>query len=201
LPEIKPWPIDQGRILKVPAGVTHAVLDTQGGLYGFELAKVVMGCDVVLMPVCNSIFDRESALVCYQELMTLPRVATGKCRIGVFGMRIDARTKGGDILREWATAAGIPFVGVLRESQLYVRSLELGMTLFDLPGLITKADRQQWEPILNWLQPLLLAATEAVKPEVNPERARPSVPASMLSRFLQEQRAARNATLEPQYLA
>ena len=201
LPVIKPWAVDQNRVLKAPGGVTHVVLDTQGGLHGFELAKLVMNCDAILMPVCNSIFDRDSALACYEELQTLPRVASGRCRIGAFGMRVDARTKGAESLREWAAAAGIPFLGVLRETQLYVRSLEAGMTIFDLPGALTKADRQQWEPILQWLNPLLLTAVpQAHELESAPEAARPSIPASMLSRFLQEQRAARSAAREPHYL-
>ena len=31
LPSIVPWTIDQKNVLKVPAGVTHVVLDTPGG--------------------------------------------------------------------------------------------------------------------------------------------------------------------------
>ena len=61
LPAIAAWAIDQRNILKVPAGVTHVVLDTPGGMQGFELAKVVMSTDAIIMPVCSSLFDRESA--------------------------------------------------------------------------------------------------------------------------------------------
>ncbi len=68
LPAIMPWAIDQKNVLKPPAGITHVVLDTPGGLHGFELAKVVMSADVVIMPVCHSMFDRESAASCHAEL-------------------------------------------------------------------------------------------------------------------------------------
>ena len=36
-------------------------LDTPGGLRGFDLARVVAFADVILMPVCNSAFDRAAA--------------------------------------------------------------------------------------------------------------------------------------------
>ncbi len=36
LPAIAPWTVDQN-ILRVPAGITHVILDTPGGLHGFEL--------------------------------------------------------------------------------------------------------------------------------------------------------------------
>ena len=152
LPAIVPWAMDEKNILKAPPGVTHVVLDSPGGMRGFELAKVVMSADAIIIPVCNSMFDRESASACVAELMALPRVASGRCRIGLVGMRIDARTRAAEVLREWAKALHVPFLGVPRENQLYVRSLENGQTVFDLPVSVNGADLQQWAPILEWLQ-------------------------------------------------
>ena len=154
LPAIAPWAIDQRHVLKVPVGVTHVVLDTPGGLHGFELAKVVMSAHAILIPVCNSIFDRESAAACIAELMALPRLASGRCKLGVVGMRIDARTHAALTLRTWADAMQVPFLGVLRETQSYVRSLDSGQTIFDIRGAASKADIEQWEPILQWLHPV-----------------------------------------------
>jgi len=46
------------------------------------------------------------------------------------------------------------FLGVLRETQMYVRGLETGLTLFDLPDGSQDADLAQWQPVLNWLRPI-----------------------------------------------
>lgn len=164
LPAIAPWTLDQKNVLKVPPGVTHVVLDTPGGLHGFELARIVMSADAIVMPVCNSMFDRESAAACLAELATLPRVASGRCALGVVGMRLDARTKGAETLRAWAEAQSAPFLGVLRETQGYVRSLENGQTLFDLPASSQAADLAQWAPILEWLQPVIRLQPAAPAP-------------------------------------
>lgn len=155
LPAIAPWTLDQGNVLRVPTGITHAVLDTPGGLHGFELARLVMIADAIVMPVCPSLFDRESAAHCHAELMTLPRVAQGRCRIAAVGMRVDGRTNAAEVLRNWSQGLGLPFLGVLRETQLYVRSLERGLTVFDLPAQQAAADLAQWQPILQWLEPVL----------------------------------------------
>jgi len=154
LPAIAPWTVDQN-VLRVPTGITHVVLDTPGGLHGFDLARMVMFADVILMPVCGSAFDRESAADCHAELMALPRVANGKCKVACIGMRLDTRTRAPQVLQEWAAGLGLPFLGVLRESQTYVQCLERGMTLFDLPAERVPTDLRQWKPILDWLQPLL----------------------------------------------
>lgn len=157
LPAIAPWTVDQN-ILRVPTGITHVVLDTPGGLHGFDLARMVMFADIILMPVCGSAFDRESAADCHAELMALPRVATGRCKVACIGMRIDTRTRTPQVLKDWAIGLGMPFLGVLRESQAYVQCLERGMTLFDLPPDRVTTDLRQWEPILGWLEPQLAIA-------------------------------------------
>ncbi|HKW83582.1 MAG TPA: ParA family protein [Burkholderiaceae bacterium] len=145
------WGVDTRSVLRPPAGITHVVLDTPGGLRGLDLARVVMNADAILMPVCSSAFDRESALECYAELKALPRVASGRCKVAVVGMRLDARTSAGALLEAWAASHRIPYVGALRETQAYVRSVEQGLTLFDLPAAKVQADLAQWRPILDWL--------------------------------------------------
>ena len=183
LPAIAPWAVDQKNMLRVPTGITHVVLDTPGGMHGFELARVVMFADAIIMPVCNSMFDRESAAACHAELMSLPRVASGRCKLVIIGMRLDARTNAAQTLRTWSEGMGVRYLGALRETQLYVRSLERGMTIFDLPAQTATTDLQQWEPILDWLKPLLypLQAANDASPSQPMAAIRPSPAKSALA--------------------
>lgn len=146
------WAADTRSVLRPPPSITHVVLDTPGGLRGLDLARVVMNADVILMPVCSSAFDRESALECHAELMTLPKVASGRCKVAMVGMRLDARTNAGALLAAWAAEHQFPYIGALRESQVYVRSVEQGLTLFDLPAAKVQTDLAQWQPITDWVQ-------------------------------------------------
>jgi chromosome partitioning protein len=88
--------------------------------------------------------------------MTLPRVASGRCQVAAIGMRLDARTKSDEVLKAWADQHKLPFIGVLRETQGYVRCIERGLTLFDMPADKIQADLAQWQPILDWLAPSFL---------------------------------------------
>ena len=151
---ITSWVVDPNRVLRPPPGVTHVVLDTPGGLHGHELARTIMCADAIVMPVCDSAFDRDAAAQCWAELQTHPRVASGRCRVAAVGMRIDARTKAHETLLTWAQGIGLPYLGVLRDTQLYVRCIERGLTIFDLPADRTRADRDQWAVILDWLDAL-----------------------------------------------
>lgn len=160
------WIADPQKLLRPPAGVTHVVLDTPGGLRGFDLARVVMSADAVLMPVCDSAFDRDAAAQAWNEISALPRVASGRCRVAVVGMRIDARTHAEATLRAWSEVIGAPFLGVLRDTQAYVRCIERGLTVFDLPPGRAQADRDQWAPILDWLDPVWLSQELATPSQV-----------------------------------
>jgi hypothetical protein len=79
-------------------------------------------------------------------------------------MRLDARTRAAEVLRAWADALKLPFVGVLRDTQAYVRCIETGMTLFDLPAPQVQADLLQWASILRWLHPVLHPAAKVAEP-------------------------------------
>lgn len=164
------WTVDPKNVLRAPAGITHVVLDTPGGLRGFDLARVVMFADAILMPICNSAFDRESTADCYAELLTLPRIAGGRCKVAAVGMRLDARTSANEVLQQWAERLQLPYVGVLRETQAYVRCIERGLTLFDLPASKVQADLDQWKPILQWLAPVLHGAQQPAETEKRPTR-------------------------------
>jgi len=39
----------------------------------------------------------------------------------------------------------------LRNSQLYVQTAAHGMSIFDLSRSRAQTDREQWQPILDWL--------------------------------------------------
>jgi chromosome partitioning protein len=142
-----------------------------------------MFADAIVMPVCPSVFDRESAAACHSELMTLPRVAGGRCRLATVGMRVDGRTNAAEVLRLWSEGLGLPMLGVLRETQAYVRALERGLTMFDLPPSKTAADLAQWEPILDWLRPLLepaQAANDGAVPAASDARVSSPRPQSLM---------------------
>ena len=172
-PQAKPilgWAVTQSSALRAPTGVSHVVLDTPGGLYGLDLARVVMFADAIIMPICNSVFDRDSAAQCWEELKILPRIATGRCKIVVVGMRVDRSTLDSAALKQWANERGIPYLGALRDAATYVQCTEQGITLFDLPKDTVNQDLAEWQPIVDWLGPVLFPAPPTVSYVVLPTR-------------------------------
>jgi len=154
--------VESRGFVRPPAGTDLVVVDTPGGLTGLDLARVVMYADAILMPVCNSLFDRESAADCAAELRRLPRVASGRCRLAAIGMRVEAGSEAVAALQSWAAGLQLPFIGALCESPTYVRCAEQGLTLFDLPAAVLRPYSADWQPILDWLHASLRPEKEGV---------------------------------------
>ena len=58
-------------------------------------------------------------------------------------------------------------VGYLRDTQNYIRAGNAGLSIFDLPPSSTRQDRQQWEPILEWLDCARATTSNAMQEQIN----------------------------------
>jgi chromosome partitioning protein len=110
--------------------------------------------------------------------MTLPRVASGRCKVAVVGMRLDARAKGAARLEAWAVEHGLTYLGAIRESQAYPRAADQGLTLFDLPPAKVQADLAQWRPVVDWVDEAWQSAERA---EAAAKASVPAVKAASIS--------------------
>ncbi len=66
-------------------------------------------------------------------------------------MRLDRRTQAEEVAQDWAASINLPWLCSLRGSQIYVRAVDNGLSIFDMPASVTAIDREQWEPLLRWL--------------------------------------------------
>lgn len=145
------WTLDERNFARPPSGTQHVVLDTPASFQGVGLMKVALFADAILIPSTHTVFDRAAVSDCLAELRTLPRVASGKCRIACVGMRIDTRTRNAQALEAWAATQALDFRGTLRSTQTYCRLLEQGLTLFDFPPERVAHYTADWQRLIAWL--------------------------------------------------
>jgi chromosome partitioning protein len=146
---IRTWTFHEGQPAKPPKGTTHVVLDTPAGLHGKRLKEFVKLADKVLVPLQPSVFDIFATRAFLDDLAELHQ--SDKARIGIVGMRVDARTIAADKLNEFVASAGLPMLGYLRDTQNYVHLAAQGLTVFDVPPHKVERDLALWKPICDWL--------------------------------------------------
>ncbi len=151
LPAIGTWEIGPDDIARPPKGTSHVVLDTPAGLRGRSLEKVLKLSTRVIVPVQPALFDMLATRHFLEDLMEAKAVRKGKADVAVIGMRVDARTRAAAELERFLATFDLPVLTYLRDTQNYVQATAQGLTLFDLPPSRVERDREQWQPILDWV--------------------------------------------------
>jgi chromosome partitioning protein len=149
LPRIATWQISHDEVVRPPKGTTHIVLDTPAGLHGKRLDEVMKLADKVLIPLQPSIFDIHATHAFIDELLAHRR--SEKVQTAVVGMRTREGTISTDQLRNFLDTVSVPLLGFLRDTQNYVHLAAHGLTLWDVASTRFQGDREQWAPIITWV--------------------------------------------------
>lgn len=170
LPRIVSWDLKPGEPARPPKDTAHVVLDTPAGLHGKKLDQVMREVSRVIVPLQPSLFDILATRQFLDELLDIKRVRARSVHIAVVGMRVDNRTRAARELERFLEGTGLPVIAHLRNTQNYVQAAAHGMTIFDLPAAQSARDREQWDPLVRWIDPTenRLPSTEAsVPPQPN----------------------------------
>jgi chromosome partitioning protein len=151
-PAIESWEIDADRIARPPRGVTHVVLDSPAGIHGHALKEALKVADRVIVPLQPSLFDIYATQAFLQKLGE-KGVVKDHGRVGVLGMRVDARTRAAEQLQRFVAGLGLPVLGLLRDTQNYVQLAAHGLTLWDIAPSRVEKDLDQWQPLVQWAEP------------------------------------------------
>lgn len=151
LPSIETWQIGADAVARPPKGMIHAILDTPAGLCGKALERVVKVSSRIIVPVQASPFDLWATKQFLEYLAELKMVTKGKADIALVGMRVDPRTLAATHLHEFLSQQGFHTLTMIRPAQLYSRVAEKGASIFDLPPSISAREREDWLPLLEWV--------------------------------------------------
>ena len=149
LPRIASWEVSREEIVRPPKGTTHIVLDTPAGLHGKRLDEVMKLADKVLIPLQPSIFDIHATHAFISDLLAHRR--SDRVQTAVVGMRTREGTISTDQLRNFLDSVSVPLLGFLRDTQNYIHLAAHGLTLWDVASTRFQGDREQWEPIVTWV--------------------------------------------------
>ena len=151
LPRIASWDRTDEKIARPPKGVTHVVLDSPAGIHGHMLKDALKVADRLIIPLQPSLFDIYATQAFLGRLAERGLMKEGG-RVGVLGMRVDARTRAAEQLQRFVEDLGLPVLGFLRDTQNYVQLAAHGLTLWDVAPSRVAKDVEQWQSLLDWVE-------------------------------------------------
>ncbi len=138
--------------LRVPSETTTLFIDSPAGVRQDELCELTRDATSILVPVLPSAIDIHAASRCIADLLLIAKVDRRDGKLGVIANRTRRNTRSFAGLMRFLDSLGIPVVGILRDSQSFVRGAEEGLGVVELPGRRTEQDVEQIEKITGWLR-------------------------------------------------
>jgi chromosome partitioning protein len=146
--------------LQAPVESRRVVVDTPAGLPRDELMWVTRDAERILIPVLPSDIDIHTATRCVADLLLAAKIPRSANRIAVVANRVKRNTLIFRSLMRFLTSLQIPVVGVLRDTQNYVRAFEAGQGIHELRGGTHGQDVAHWATVLDWLEQGQVPATD-----------------------------------------
>ncbi len=132
-------------------GLDVAVHDMPAAWTLEHIEDIILPGDKVLIPVLSSPNDIKA---CLRFVMGLNRsgILESGIQVGLIANRVRPNTRYAKVLEEFLDRLDMPLVTKLRDTQNYIKVMDWGMSIFDLPASRVKLDLEQWRPILRWLK-------------------------------------------------
>jgi chromosome partitioning protein len=126
--------------LRVPMEATHVIVDTPASLEPRQFPEMTREADRVIVPVLPSDIDIHACSRCVGDLLLVAKIRRDSGRLGVIANRVRRNTLAYQALIRFLHTLNIPIVATLRDSQNYVRAVELGLGIL---GVRARVDRSR----------------------------------------------------------
>ncbi|NNC78263.1 MAG: ParA family protein [Woeseiaceae bacterium] len=133
------------------------IIDTPAALTPREIADITEDADCILVPVLPSAFDVHVSTKFIADLLLITNFERP---IGVIANRTRKNTKSMALLLRTLASFETPTIGVLRDSQNFVRATSEGLGIFDLPPHRVKQDVERMSSVINWIDETLTRSVE-----------------------------------------
>jgi chromosome partitioning protein len=137
---------------RIPADAERVIIDGPAGIRPGELAELLDGADILLVPMLPSRIDLEASMVFLHELAQLARIRRGKVAVGLVANRLKPWTTASQEALDEMKRLPFPLVAQLRDTQGYVLVTGLGKSIFDYHSELIRSHQEDWEKLLRWLK-------------------------------------------------
>lgn len=148
--------------MRVPPDIQRVVIDTPAGLKGFELTEHLKGVDAIIIPVLPSSIDISATVNFLRELLLVAKVKMSEMPVYILPNRVKPRTRTFDALERFLASLNMPVIDQLRDTVNYIRAVEMGLGVYELPVGKLDVDRASWDSLMHCIDPEMSFAQQKV---------------------------------------
>ena len=137
--------------MHVPAETRQLVIDGPAGASGLLLQDMIARAHSILVPVQPSAIDIHATANFVRDLLLIGRLRSRNIRLAVVANRVRRASPVYQPLERFLSSLGLPFLTRLSDSEVFVQAAESGLGIFELDPEISAAEREQFMPIVEWV--------------------------------------------------
>lgn len=151
--------------LRVPPETDMVVIDTPAGIRVSELAAMLHENDFLIIPVLPSPIDIHATAHFIKDILLVGKARKKQIQLAVIANRVRKNTLMYHALERFLFTLKIPFITSLRDTLFYAKAIEQGVGITELKYSQALKDREQWAPLLRWIEtPLVTSESAPVTP-------------------------------------
>jgi len=135
----------------VPVGTEVLVIDAPSGTKGLLLQEMVRRSNFIVVPVVPSPIDIHATAEFIKDLFHIGSATLSKTKIAVVANRLRSDSPSREALERFLSSLKLPYLTSISDSDNYLRAAGKGMGVFEMDEADTLAERQEYLPILKWL--------------------------------------------------
>lgn len=137
----------------VPEHTEKLIIDAPAGVEGMLLQEMVRKTDFIVIPVTPSTIDIHATADFIRELLFRGGIRKQQTKIAVVANRVRKTMRVYEPFERFLQGLSLPFLTRLSDSDRYILAVEQGSGIFDMDETGVAAEREEFEPIVNWLDP------------------------------------------------
>ena len=166
--------------MHVPANTQQLIIDAPAGASGMLLHEMLLRAHSILIPVAPSAIDIHATANFIRDLLLKGMIRQRNIRLAAVANRVRSSMPVYQPLERFLTSLSLPLLGRISDSDVYIRTAETGVGVFEMEFAQSAAERAQLLPVVEWIEG---EAAPKVEPKAAPQ-VRPSILGAVAGRDL-----------------
>jgi len=148
----------KGRLIRglqmyIPESTEKLIIDAPAGVEGMLLQEMARKADFIIIPVTPSVIDIHATAEFIRELLFRGGIRKQQTRIAVVANRVRKTMQVYEPFERFLQGLSLPFLTRLSDSDQYILAVERGTGIFEMDEAEVAAEREEFAPIIDWLDP------------------------------------------------
>ena len=136
---------------QIPRDTRQLIIDAPAGPSRLLLQDLLARAQAILIPVAPSSIDVHATANFIKELLLVGHVRVRNIRVAVVANRVRSSKPVYAPLEKFVATLGIPFLGKISDSEVYVEAAETGLGIYDLPADACSTELREFLAVVRWV--------------------------------------------------